>query len=185
MGLNHDETMAAITGNDPVIRPMQRWALYSEDARPVKVLLILAKHPEPHGDGIGHPEGGRTQWIYREEPVHGNQIVETTLSWIPEYNLRRLFALDREHTLPPAQAEATGSLSLPYTAWVETAPGAAAITVDFKTDADIDRMARDFFAGLSVLEGIASFASGTAGDEAMAYLKRIGVWSERVERVDG
>lgn len=179
MGLDHDQTMAAITGNNPEIRPMQCWILYAEDGRPMKRLRILAKHPEPHGDGVGHHEGGRTQWIYRTEVTHGTQVIELMLEWIPEYNLRRLFTLDEDPI--EALAESRETLGLPYAVFVEAGPEQSPFQQIFYTSADVDRLARDLHGCIHTLEGIASFASGTAGDEAMNQLKRMGAWSERVQ----
>jgi hypothetical protein len=172
--------MAAITGNDPAIRPMQTWVLRSDDGRLMKKLRILAMHPEPYRGNSDGTAKSSAQWIYKEEPIAGRQIIETVLSWIPEYNLRRLFVLDYD---PVEQTESDLTLSLPHVVMIEVGPEQPASITTIKTVADVDRVVRDIHGCLDALEEIAQFDQGTAGDTAMAQLQRMGVWSQSVQRL--
>lgn len=172
-----DKTIAAMTSNDPVIRPMQVWETTPATGEGRKV-RVLAKHPEPYSN----PDGlvpSQVMWVCRDE----TRSPVMDLFVIPEINLRHIFELveDPMEIWSAEEREATEEVIAPYTVLVEQGPDQAASTVTFKTSADIDRMARDFYAALKVLEGIAHFAGGIAGDEAMTYLKQVGVWSEQVQ----
>jgi hypothetical protein len=77
--LTHEETEAQIKANDPPIEVNQRWIIYKGD-EVYSRLRILAKHPD----------GG---WIYQPEPTKFRRI-ELYMSFIPEYNLRRVYKLE-------------------------------------------------------------------------------------------
>lgn len=49
--------------------------------------------------------------------------------------------------------------------------------------ADVDRMCRALNVTTRTLEEIGSFDKGVAGDRATETLKTLGVWSDRVERI--
>lgn len=181
MGHTHDEVMTAITANEPPIRAHQRWELRDEEGRVIRAFRIMAKHPDPAPADAVAP--GAAQWIVKEEPVHGRQIVEVVLLWLPEYNLRRLFKLSLD--LAEESGTTKETIELPYWVLVETGPGQGATYQHVKTGADIDRYVRDLHGALSVLETIAQFDQGTAGDTAMEFLKRVGIWSANVRRIDG
>lgn len=182
MGLTHDETVTAITANDPPIRPGQTWVVKDDD-KIIRALRIYALWPEPV-KGAGSMGNA---WVFSDAPGIKTRQSRTGLdiSYVPEYNLRRIFELAPELSVYGSTTpSATPPLELPHRTMIETGPGEAAALQEIKTAADIDRIVRDLHACISTLEGIAYFASGTAGDEAMRQLKRMGVWRESVTNLE-
>jgi hypothetical protein len=85
MTLSHADTLAEIATQDPNIEPGQRWSVREEDGTPVRVLRILARHPDADA-------GGEARWVYEDEP--GTRLGFRGTGILPEYNLRRIFRPD-------------------------------------------------------------------------------------------
>lgn len=93
--LDHEATVAAIAANEPKLLVGQIWSI-REGSKIHRAYRLLGPYPDKDKDG-------RTLWIQEEAPgvrTVLNRFGHRELSVIPEYNLRRLFKLDKEHTPP-------------------------------------------------------------------------------------
>lgn len=86
----YQKTLATVESNDPPIEPNQTWSCVDTDGSLIRQLRILALHPDPSQGGI---YDGQRQWIYIDTNK-GRQKPGREISVLPEYNLRRIFALD-------------------------------------------------------------------------------------------
>jgi len=77
--ITHEETIARSVLNDPPIEVNQEWVAKDEDGEVIRILRILAPHPD----------GG---YIFTDLP---SKIVKRDFHMrvTPEYNLRRIFEL--------------------------------------------------------------------------------------------